>query len=256
MSQHREINFTKATLGGLPTPSDGKSKYHDSKEEGLSLYVTSTGHKSFYIKKCVNHRQKEIITGRFPDMSVEQARKAARRIKGQIAEWKNPCEKEEMQAKEQTFGEAFEVFMERHAKVNTKTWQETKRIVESMASHLFRCPLSSITKLDIHGLHGQIGRERGKYQANRVLDWIRAIYNKAISWGWEGTNPAIGVEKFKERKRDRFVQHDEFPRLMEALANEDNPDMRDFFLLCLYTGARKSNILSMKWEDIDFSINE
>jgi integrase len=43
---------------------------------------------------------------------------------------------------------------------------------------------------------------------------------------------------------------------MEALEVEPNRDMRDFFLMCLYTGARKSSVLSMKWEDIDFSIKE
>jgi integrase len=43
---------------------------------------------------------------------------------------------------------------------------------------------------------------------------------------------------------------------MEALEMEPNRAMRDFFLMCLYTGARCGNVLSMKWEDIDFSINE
>jgi integrase len=77
-----------------------------------------------------------------------------------------------------------------------------------------------------------------------------------IDWGWEGTNPAAGIQKFKEQKRDRFILHDELPKFMEALEVEPNKDMRDFFLVCLYTGARCGNVLSMRWEDIDFSINE
>jgi integrase len=105
-------------------------------------------------------------------------------------------------------------------------------------------------------MHEQIGKEYGKYEANRVLSYICAIYNKAISWGWEGTNPAAGIQKFKEQKRDRFILHDELPKFMEALEVEPNRDMRDFFLMCLYTGARKSSVLSMRWKDIDFSIKE
>jgi integrase len=77
-----------------------------------------------------------------------------------------------------------------------------------------------------------------------------------IEWGWEGTNPAIGVKKFKEQKRDRFILHDELPKFMEALEVEPNKNMRDLFLICLYTGARCGNVLSMRWEDLDFSINE
>jgi integrase len=122
--------------------------------------------------------------------------------------------------------------------------------------HLLERPLSSITKIELQQLHGQLRKENGKYHSNRILAWIRAIYNKAIGWGWDGTNPAVGIEKFREQKRDRFVMYDELPKLMEALENEVNADMHDFFLLCLYTGARCGNVLATKWEDMDFAINE
>jgi len=42
------------------------------------------------------------------------------------------------------------------------------------------------------------------YQANRLLERLKAIYNKAIEWGWGGTNPAQGVKKFKEKSRNHF----------------------------------------------------
>jgi integrase len=96
----------------------------------------------------------------------------------------------------------------------------------------------------------------GKYEANRTLAYIRAIHNKIIEWGWKGTNPAAGIHKFKGQKKDRFILHDELPKLMEALEIEPNKNMKDFFLVCLYTGARYGNVLSMRWEDLDFSINE
>jgi integrase len=71
-----------------------------------------------------------------------------------------------------------------------------------------------------------------------------------------GLNPAIGTAKFKEQKRDRFILKDELPRFREALEMEPKRDMKGFFLACLYTGARKTNVLEMRWKDIDFSINE
>ncbi len=91
-----------------------------------------------------------------------------------------------------------------------------------------------IKKCELLELHNKIGFQHGKIAANLALTYIRAIYNKMISWGWEGTNPAIGISKFKEQKRDRFVLKEELPLLMEALNNEPNREMRDFFLLCLY----------------------
>jgi integrase len=189
-------------------------------------------------------------------MSVELARKEAQKIKGQIAEGKNPCEEKEKLAAEKTFGEAFELFIERYAKIEKKesSVKEDERQVNKFLQHWFMRPLSSIIKSEVQEIHDRIGREHGKYGANRLLERIRAIYNKMIDWGWEGTNPAAKIQKFKEQKRDRFILHDELPKFMEALEMEPNRAMRDFFLMCLYTGARCGNVLSMRWEDIDFSI--
>jgi hypothetical protein len=53
---------------------------------------------------------------------VDQARKETQRIKFEIVAEKDPHEKKK-EAKEQTFGEALEMFIERHAKINDKTWQ-------------------------------------------------------------------------------------------------------------------------------------
>jgi integrase len=258
MKKQTEINFTKTTLLELPIPSKGKIKYHDTKEKGLSLYITQTGHKSFYIKKRIKGQSKEIVLGHFPDMTVELARKAVQKIKGQIAEGKNPCEEKEKAASEKTFGEAFELFIERYARIEKKGKQvkEDERQVNKFLQRWFMRPLSSITKGEVQELHDRIGRENRKYESNRLLERIRAIYNKMIDWGWEGTNPAAKIQKFKEQKRDRFILHDELPKFMEALEVEPNKDMRDFFLMCLYTGARCGNVMSMRWEDIDFSINE
>lgn len=83
-----------------------------------------------------------------------------------------------------------------------------------------------------------------------MLERIRAIYNKAIEWGWEGRNPALGIKKFREKSRDRFLLPEEVSRFFAALAQEENVTARDFILMALLTGARKSNVLSMRWQDI------
>ena len=49
------------------------------------------------------------------------------------------------------------------------------------------------------------------------------------------------------------MQPDELPRFFEALANEPNETARDFFMVSLLTGARKSNVLAMRWKDISFN---
>lgn len=65
-------------------------------------------------------------------------------------------------------------------------------------------------------------------------------------------NPAIGIKRNKEKSRDRFIQGDEFPRFFQSLGEEQNETIRDYILMSLLTGARRANVLSMRWKDINF----
>ena len=64
-------------------------------------------------------------------------------------------------------------------------------------------------------------------------------------------NPVRGIKRNREKSRDRFLQSDELPRFFHALAEEENQTMRDYFLLSLLTGARRANMLSMQWADVN-----
>lgn len=54
-------------------------------------------------------------------------------------------------------------------------------------------------------------------------------------------------------KRDRFLQSDELPRFFQSVAEEANATMRDYILLALLTGARRANLLAMRWNEINLS---
>ena len=88
--------------------------------------------------------------------------------------------------------------------------------------------------------------------ANRVLALVSSVFGRAIEWSIVENNPAIGIKRNKENKRERFVQSNELPLFFRALAAEENDTVRDIFLLALLTGARRENIISMKWRDISF----
>jgi len=66
----------------------------------------------------------------------------------------------------------------------------------------------------------------------------------------KGSNPAKGVRRFTERSRERFLQPDEMPRFLEALAREPNPTFRDFVLIALLNGARRANAQAMRWDQV------
>lgn len=67
-------------------------------------------------------------------------------------------------------------------------------------------------------------------------------------------NPAQGIKMFKEKSRDRFLQQDELRRFFKALDEEPNTMFKNYILLSLFIGQRRSNMLSMRWSNIDLQL--
>lgn len=247
----KSMNFTKQALNSIPVPKSRREYYRDTKERGLALYITPKGVITFFVRKRVNGKDDRIVLGRFPEMSVENARKLALKAKSDVAQGIDPAQEKRQLKAEITFGELFSEYMERYSKRHKRSWKYDEREVNKFLSHWFNRKISSITTTEIQKLHIRIGEGSGKYQANRLLERIRAIFNRAIEWGWKGTNPALGIRKFREKARDRFLQPDELPVFFQSLEHEPNEIARDYIYLSLYTGARKANVLSMRWQDIN-----
>jgi integrase len=124
--------------------------------------------------------------------------------------------------------------------------------------------LDEIPSADVRRLHAQIGATRktlpdgseGPHQrvmANSALEVLRSVYQRAIEYGYQGENPASGIGKFKKNKRDRFIQSAELPTFFAALGEDTSEDFKHFVLLALLTGARRTNVLSARWQDINLA---
>lgn len=253
---NKQFNFTKQSISKLPPPLKGMTTYRDTKEKGLSLYITSTGSITFFVRKRINGRDERINLGNFPEVTVENARKKALQAKAEVAGGRNPNHEKHKMRSEITFKQLFDDYMTRYSKKEKRSWQYDEREVNKFLPHWFKRKISSINKFEVQNLHEKIREENGLYQANRILERIRAIFNKAIEWGWDGKNPAQGIKKFKEKSRDRFIKPSELPFFFEALNEEQNKTACDYLLISLYTGARKSNVLSMRWAEINFQQSE
>ena len=89
-----KFNFTKSEIDALPIPETGKrDTYHDTKTKGLQLRVTHTGIKTFSVFKRAKRGNPERITlGRYPEMTIDQARRKTMEICLAISEGSNPAE--------------------------------------------------------------------------------------------------------------------------------------------------------------------
>ncbi len=256
------INFTKAKIDGLPLPDKGKrDTYKDAKAEGLQLRVASSGAKTFSVYRWVKSDQKpeRITLGRYPALSIEKARQQAAGINAAIAEGRNPNEPVRDGRNEMTLQELFNLYLERWARPNKKTWREDVSQFEQYCkrqSNLSKQKLSRISKGQIASLHAEISKDT-PIRANRFVSFMRSLFNWANDQSlWNKDNPAKGIRKNPEKSRERFIQSEELPLFFESLALDSSELLQDYFMLLLLTGVRRSNLMAMRWEEISFERKE
>jgi len=250
---NNKIKFTKRKLESLSLPENNAVVYHDTETSGFKLRLSKSGAYTFFINRKINGKAERIKIGNFPAMTVEQARIEAGKINGLISQGKNPSDGIRADRAELTFKELFVEYMESHAKPHKKSWRGDESNYKNHLSHLGNKKLSQITVKDIKGLHIKIGKNSGHYQANRVLALLKVMFNKATDWGmFDMANPAQRIKQNKEVSRDRFLQPDELQSFFKAVADEENETIRDYILISLLTGARRSNVLAMQWGEISF----
>lgn len=155
-----------------------------------------------------------------------------------------------------TYGMLFNLYIDKFARHHTKTADETVANFQRYFRRWINQPVATIRRRDVQDWFDDLAITKGKHSANRNHDTMRAVFN----WGIRKEyilppNPCIGIDRYKLKARDRFVQPgDEFERLADAIDSEPDETARDFFWTCIYTGARRSNVLSMRWEFIDFQL--
>lgn len=235
------MKLTKRAIDAVETPE--KTTYYRFEDvTGLRLRVGPTGVKSFELYRKVKGQPKRITLGRYPAMPPELARRKAGELNADIAAGIDPTDKEA----DPTFGELFDDYLEGHAKKLKRSWRgdaaQYRRYLKRWANR----QVSTIDYARVRKLHTRIGSERGHYAANRVLALLSKVFGYARL-----PNPAQGVSRFREQSRERFVTADELPQFFVAVAEEPNTTIRDYVLLSLLTGARKSNVLAMRWDELN-----
>jgi integrase len=94
---------------------------------------------------------------------------------------------------------------------------------------------------------------RSQSTANRYLAALSSAFNIAVKeWSWLKENPVSNISKYKEGKaRDRFLSKEEIEKLLEVCKESKSPHLYAVTLFAVCSGARKGEILGLKWKDLD-----
>lgn len=253
MSQNR-FRFTKATLEAIPAPEKVTQRYHDDKSPGLILRVTPAGNKTFFLYRRINGRPSEVRIGALADLPIEQVRKKADELRGQIAVGDDPAEKRREVRHASTFGELFDWYVSQPKKSGDRTprtVEEYRKLVKSYLGGIVNRKPADLKPREVEAIFDGIGRDHGRYAANRTLALLKAVFNRAIKKGLMKTaNPAAGIEPFPEESRDRRLMPHEIDGFIAAVLADESETVRDYVLMSLYTGVRKANVLAARWDQI------
>ncbi|MCC8372061.1 MAG: site-specific integrase [Rickettsia endosymbiont of Pseudomimeciton antennatum] len=255
-----KLHFTQEAISKIILPETKEDFYNDTKEKGLFLIARKS--KVFYLRKTIEKkgRSRTIKLGTFPYISVVEARAKASELKNQISKCIiNPLEKLPI-ANNQidnklttlTFKEFFDKYIEEHSKLKNRSWKNNIAIMELYGQNFYKRKISAITRDDIQKKFNEISN-KFKFSANNFLKLLSAMFNRGIKWEMLEKNPAKGIEKHPENVRERYIaSQEELSKFIKIVIAKCTKIMADVFLMILFTGARKSNVLSMKWQDINF----
>ncbi|MCX5867520.1 MAG: site-specific integrase [Proteobacteria bacterium] len=199
----------------------------------------------------LNHiRRREII-----GTNHQEAKKILEARLGDKARGKNP---DIPWSKRITFEEFIGDYLA-YSKENKRAWKRDLTSLNHLKPFLGKKRLDQINPFDIEQYKQERKKEvsrRKKAPApgsiNRELALLKNIFNKAIQWGKAGTNPLKGVKFLKEPEgRIRYLTEEEMTKLLTAC--QPNQKLHLIVFIALNTGMRKSEILKLKWDQIDWT---
>lgn len=248
------FKFGKEALKAMAPPPVGKRlTVYDTVVPKLALRMTGAGTQTFYVVKRNGSSIAWVKIGTFPDVTVEQARKEAEKALGEFASGSDPAAARRAIRGEPTFSEAFDLFLDGKRKrdgtaLADKTRRSYQDVMRLYLGAIQNKKLSQVTRDDVKSAQRKAAK-KSQSQACQAVAVVSSVFSFMIDQErFGGTNPASRVQKSPPPSRDRFAQAHELPYLLAAVAESDQ---RDYFLLSLLTGARRSNVQAMTWRDLD-----
>ena len=251
----KKFPFTKRAIDALPahdpaSPSR-ESEFSDAECSGLHLLVSKTGRKSMLHRYRYQRKKKSMALGEFTSISsVQDFRKTVMEHKALLAKNIDPAAERNKSRNDLTFEEFADKLYMPFAKQHKITWDDDLNFIKQMLSSIGQMKLAAITPRDVAIVHSMERNRTSACTANHLLKTLKRMLNLAVKWDMLEKNPATYQEKFKEGPlRERYLSKEELPRFLNALDQLDDRLSVAALRLLLFTGCRREEILSLKWEN-------
>ncbi|MBL8146436.1 MAG: site-specific integrase [Anaerolineae bacterium] len=230
----------------------------DTEVKGFGARYRATA-VSYFVKKRINGKQSWITIGKHGSpWTPETARKKALTLAADAAAGVNPAEIRRAERAKITFAEAAEEFLAQHGKkIKPTTLSEYDRLIRTRLLPAFgTLKVEAITHTIVAKAHTSWSEKP------RTANLCLAVMSKLMSWCEDhdhiaaNSNPCRRIKKYAERSRERYLTNSEIEKLLAVLDDLDarqaeSPYATAAIRLLLLTGARLSEITTLKWKYVD-----
>ena len=260
--EYRRLN--NRTVDALKVESE--TLFWDRHLPGFAVRVYPSGTRTYIVQTRGPYGARRVTLGRHGVITATEARRRAWQVIARIKAGKDPLP--ESSASRRAVGprlaDMAARYMDEHVAVHCKPATmriRSSAIYKHIVPRLGNLRIGTIGRRHVTALHQRMAST--PVQANNVLITLSQIFTKAQDWGIlaEGTNPCRHVELYRQRTRERFLTEAEFKRLGrvldEALQNGGaTPEAIAAIRLLMLTGCRRSEILGLRWDDVDLEARE
>lgn len=266
------INFNKANIMELAVPAKGRRYVYDAKLSGLLVMVTAAGTKSFQVRKSVQGKSARVTLGRFPVMTVVQARQKALEELSLMAtqqQSSNQVREEKRKNAGLTVQKVFDDYLKSRKNLKPNTIRDYRNSLRGGLSVWRDVTLVNITRKMVEERHLERSKE-STVRANSEMRLLRGLFNYAMQEYQDSqgkplvtSNPVNSLSHNKSwnkvQRRKTVIKPNEIAVWFHAV--DTLPEWyggvlaqtaRVYFLLCLFNGYRRTECSRLTWEDVDF----
>ena len=243
-------------------PAEKPFKLNDGK--GLYLYINTSGGKLWRFDFSHNGKRKTLSIGKYPTISLVEARQAAENARRLLVSGQDPSEAKQQEKRERQAAalNTFESIARRWHTDNLHRWKENHaaRVISDFEKDVFpaigEIQITEISVSDVKAVISAIIARGATVTAEKVRQWIGAVYQYAAMLEITDRNPAAVLRgHFEQAKTDhrpalpREELTEFFRRLILA---EIEPQNRIALILNMLTFLRSTELRGGQWDEIDF----
>ena len=247
-------NITKRFVESLAPNPEKPTQHWDSALKGFGIIVLPSGRRTYCIQYRNQHRiLKRLKIGVHGQITTEEARALARKNLAGVTHGEDPTQDKKQTKALFTLHDLVRDYIERHGQQKRqKSLKEDQKLLKNhILPKLGALKVAQVVRRDIETFHLRL--EKTPYQANRALSLLSKMFSLAVSWDWRLDNPAKGIKKYQEEKRDRWLNEEELNRMWAVLDKYSSHLTSHLFKFLLLTGARKGEAMNATWDQFDLT---